>query len=65
MASYRKIFHATPTGSLHKALGVPAGKKIPVRLLLKAMKWKRTKKDRLLAAKAALVYRFAMKRRMA
>jgi RNA processing factor Prp31 len=53
----KQTFSSTKAGSLHAALRVPAGQLIPVSKLKQAAKWKRTKRDRLLAAKAALVLR--------
>ena len=60
--SWKEQFNATPAGSLHAYLGVPAGSKIPLGKLKWAMRQTRTPKEKALAAKAALTYRFAMKR---
>jgi hypothetical protein len=48
------ILHSRPEGSLHKALGVPKGERIPLRKLQWATKNLGTRQ----AARAALVLRF-------
>jgi hypothetical protein len=55
-----KVFDATPAGSLHHALGVPAGTRIPLAKLREALRF--TGARRPLAAKAALVLRLRASR---
>jgi len=58
----KKIFNATPPGSLHDYLGVPRDKKIPIGKLKWATRQTKTALDKKFAAKAAMTLRFAMKR---
>lgn len=64
--NYKAVFGATKPGSLHKALGVKPGVKIPLGKLKWAMKhWSDgTERQQALAAKATLVYRFAQLRKL-
>lgn len=63
--SISQTFRATKPGSLHRFCGVPSGTKIPLGKLRWAMKQRRTRRERQLAAKAALVLRFALQRKEA
>jgi hypothetical protein len=57
------VFASSKPGSLHRALGVPKGQKIPVYKLRIAVKW--TGRRAALAAKAAMVLNIRAARRRA
>ena len=52
----RRAFDAAPSGSLHRALGVPAGEKIPIGKLRLAARW--TGRRRVLGKRAAMLLNF-------
>jgi hypothetical protein len=57
----KQTFSATKVGSLHAFCGVPSSQTIPVGKLKWAARQGRTRRERLLAAKAALVLRIRYK----
>lgn len=57
-----KVFRQTRPGSLHRFCQVPSGKKIPIGKLRWASRQTNSEHARLMAAKAALVLRFAIQR---